>query len=191
MTSPDGVVSGPSGVTQVYPQSPPLSGDDAVNLETRVDSEPVYNMLPSDETQRQVEIETTEVIMIHTQGLFSASLIQRGCELFFRHVSPFFAFVHQPTFDSTDSPEALLMGMLSVGLQFETEEASASDVSAQAFRRGRELLSQTDASEELLFAKNIHTVQAYLLLEMYAAMYSGGQDTTVGLQMHHKSVEVS
>lgn len=197
VTSPD-VVSGPSDVNQSYPQTPSPSGDDLVNRETRPHAGPVFNMDPSDSvylsptngTQRQVEVGTTEEI-IHTPGLFSAPLVERGCELYFRHVSPFLAFIHQPTFDFTDLPEALLMGMLSVGLQFETDEALASDAPAQAFGRGRELLSQTEVSEEPLFAKNIYTIQAYLLLEMYAALYSGGQDTTVGLQMHHKSVEVS
>ena len=83
------------------------------------------------------------------------------------------------------------MAMLSVGLQFETEEELVFDISAQAFRRGRELLNQTEVSGELPFARNIHTVQAYLLLGIYATMYSAGLDTIFGLQMHHKSVEVS
>ncbi|KAG9658168.1 hypothetical protein KCU95_g4273, partial [Aureobasidium melanogenum] len=87
-------------------------------------------------------------------------------------------------------PEALLMGMLSIGLQFECEQEMDPSIPAQAFKRGRELLTQAELSDEVLFARNIHTVQAYLLLELYAAMCSGGRDTTIGLQMHHKSVEL-
>lgn len=193
VADPDDVDSGPSGVTQPSPQTP-----DLVNLETRVDSRLVSNMLPSDsvhlpstdETRHQVQVETPDGIM-QTQGLFPAPLVHRGCELYFRHVSPFLSFIHQSTFDPADVPEALLMAILSVGLQFETQEVLGPDLPAQAFRRGKDLLSQSKLLEKCPFAKNIHTIQAYLLLEMYAAMYSGGQDTTIGLQMHHKSIEAS
>jgi hypothetical protein len=197
-TSPAGVVDGPSDVVQSYTRTPSPSGDDPVNLEIQSVSGVMPNMLPPNSdylspangSQRQRQVGSTEENM-HTQGVFSASLVRRGCELFFRHVSPFLTFIHQPTFDPKDLPEALLMGMLSVGLQFETEEELAFGVPAQAFRRGRELLDQTEVSGELPFARNIHTVQAYLLLGIYATMYSAGLDTIIGLQMHHKSVEVS
>ncbi|THY20663.1 hypothetical protein D6D01_06645, partial [Aureobasidium pullulans] len=194
-TSSDGIENGPSGVAQPYPRTPSLSGDDLANLEIRSDSGPVPNMLqshnvclsPTDEAQRQIQHEPAEAMSTHAS--FPAALIQKGCDLYFRHVSPFLPFIHHPTFDFRHLPEALLMGMLSVGLQFNTEDEVYPDIAVQTFKRGIELLSQSEVSEEPLFARNIHTVQAYLLLELYAAMYSGGQDTTIGLQMHHKSVE--
>lgn len=195
--SPDGMENGPTGVAQPYPRTPSLSGDDLANLEIRSDSGPVPNMLqsnnvylsPADEARRQMQHEPTEAMRTH--ALFPRELIQKGCDLYFRHVSPSLPFIHHPTFDFTHLPEALLMGMLSVGLQFDTEDEMYLGIAAQAFERGIELLSQSETSEGPLFARNIHTVQAYLLLELYAAMYSAGQDTTIGLQMHHKSVEVS
>ncbi|THX50475.1 hypothetical protein D6D06_07949 [Aureobasidium pullulans] len=194
--SPDGMENGSTGVAQPYPRTPSLSGDDLANLEIRSDSGPVPNMLqsnnvylsPADEARRQMQHEPTEAMRTHV--LFPRELIQKGCDLYFRHVSPSLPFIHHPTFDFTHLPEALLMGMLSVGLQFDTEDEMYPGIAAQAFERGIELLSQSETSEGPLFARNIHTVQAYLLLELYAAMYSAGQDTTVGLQMHHKSVEL-
>lgn len=175
-------------------RTPPLSIDDDANLEVQGDPSSVLNMLlsnridlsPTNDLQR---IGTAEGIQ-PIQERLPATLIQRGVQLYFRHVSPFLPFIHQHTFEHTDMPEALLMGMLSIGLQFESEEMDPS-IPAQAFKHGRKLLTQAELSDEVLFARNIHTVQAYVLLELYAAMYSGGRDTTIGLQMHHKSVEVS
>lgn len=176
-------------------RTPPLSIDDDANLEVQGDPGSVLNMLlsnridlsPTNDLQR---IGTAEGIQ-PTQEHFPATLIQRGVQLYFQHVSPFLPFIHQHTFEHTDMTEALLMGMLSIGLQFESEQEMDPNIPAQAFKRGRKLLIQAELSDEVLFARTIHTIQAYVLLELYAAMYSGGQDTTIGLQMHHKSVEVS
>lgn len=176
-------------------QTPPLSADDDANLDVQYESSSVLNMLLSNRTDLSPthglqRIEDREGIA-PTQEHFPITLIQRGVQLYFRHVSPFLPFLHQHTFKHTDIPQALLMGMLSVGLQFESERGMDPSVPAQAFRNGMKLLTEAGLSDEVLFARNIHTIQAYLLLELYAAMYSGGRDTTVGLQMHHKSVEVS
>ncbi|KAG9612574.1 hypothetical protein KCU77_g1428, partial [Aureobasidium melanogenum] len=175
-------------------RTPPLSADDDARLEAHGDPSSVFNMLlsnrtdlsPADDLQRIGTVEGIEP----TQEHFPITLIQRGVQLYFRHVSPFLPFIHQHTFEHSDMPEALLMGMLSIGLQFGSEQEMDPSIPAQAFKRGRKLLTQAELSDKVLFARNIHTVQAYLLLELYATMCSGGRDTTIGLQMHHKSVEL-
>ncbi|KAI5195842.1 hypothetical protein E4T38_08850 [Aureobasidium subglaciale] len=177
----------------VYPRTPSLSGDDLAHIDI-AERDPTIpwtnnaclspNKNPPSSSMSQAPTRT-----ILAETLLPAT-IQRGVELFFIHVSPYLPFIHQHTFDTVNVPEALLMGMLSVSLQFESEQEKDSKMSALAFSRGRELLGQMNDSEEPLFAMNIHTVQAYILLEMHAAMYSGGLSTTIGLQMHHKSVEL-
>ncbi|KAK6001211.1 hypothetical protein QM012_002542 [Aureobasidium pullulans] len=174
-------------------RTPPLSTDDDANVGIQGDPSSVLNMLLSNRidlspTNDLHRIGTAERIQ-PIQERFPATLVQRGVQLYFRHISPFLPFIHQHTFEHRDMPEALLMGILSIGLQFESEEMDPS-IPAQAFKHGRQLLTQIELSDEVLFARNIPTVQAYVLLELYAAMYSGGQDTTIGLQMHHKSVEL-
>ncbi|KAH0372721.1 hypothetical protein KCU65_g930, partial [Aureobasidium melanogenum] len=171
-------------------RTPPLSADDDASLENQCDSMLLSNRTDVSPINDLQQIVTAEELG-PTHEPFPMTLIQRGIELYFRHISPYLPFIHQHTFGHSDMPEALIMGMLSIGLQFDSEQETNSSISAQAFERGRKLLTQAEESDEVLFARNIHTIQAYLLLELYAAVNSGGRDTTLGLQMHHKSVEVS
>lgn len=171
-------------------RTPPLSADDDASFENQRDSMLLTtrtDLSPNDDLLRIATAGGTEPTHEH----FPMTLVQRGIQLYFRHVSPYLPFIHQHTFKHSDVPEALLMGMLSVGLQFESEQEMNPSTAVQAFERGTRLLTQAGKSDEILFARNIHTVQAYLLLELYATMNSGVRDTTLGLQMHHKSVEVS
>ena len=42
----------------------------------------------------------------------------RGCELFFDHVTRYLPFIHQPTFNASQTDRRLLLGMISLGYQY-------------------------------------------------------------------------
>lgn len=83
------------------------------------------------------------------------------------------------------------MGILSVGMQFAADKEMGARIASHTFRLGQQLLETVDSSEEPFRALDINAIQAYLLLELHAALYSGSWATSVGMKMHHRSVEVS
>lgn len=114
--------------------------------------------------------------------------VTRGCDLFFTHVSPFLPFLHQPTFDFTQSPPQLILAILSLGYQygedpdFGDKEGSGANLSARCFHHARTMIASEDTNTED-FSDNLATIQSYLLLQICAMMYLCGADSAYGLKM--------
>ncbi|KAL5376910.1 hypothetical protein DPSP01_010176 [Paraphaeosphaeria sporulosa] len=123
----------------------------------------------------------------------SDSQITRGCELFFDHVAGFLPFLHRPTFNTHQTSKALLLSVLALAYQYGENPDSGDDVgsgqslSVQCFYRARASI----ATEEEHVDESLHgvtLVQAYLLLEVFALIYSTDNDAAYGLKTHSKMI---
>ncbi|KAB8258635.1 fungal-specific transcription factor domain-containing protein [Aspergillus pseudonomiae] len=127
----------------------------------------------------------------------SHSQITRGCDLFFKHISHFLPFLHQPTFDATHIPLHLLLSILSLGYQHgEDPESgdqagSGANLSVRCFHHARALTtaeeSRTDTPKQ-----NTTLIQSYLLLQICAMMYlCGDSSSSSGLKMHSNMISLA
>lgn len=132
------------------------------------------------------------------QSDWTPSVMQttRGCELFFAHISDFLPFLHQMTFEATQVSMSLLLGMLCLAYQYgedpdcDNDAGSGSSLSRRCFRQARILIA---AEEECVDGSHcdISMVQAYLLLQTFAMMYSSADDSAYGLKTHSKMISVA
>jgi hypothetical protein len=83
------------------------------------------------------------------------------------------------------------MGILSLGLQYMDDQARGSLLSKSCFHHGRELLETDHLKAHVASELRSHTIQACLMLEMHAIMSTSGSETTYGLRLHIRCVEVS
>ncbi|KAH7363719.1 fungal-specific transcription factor domain-containing protein, partial [Pyrenochaeta sp. MPI-SDFR-AT-0127] len=115
----------------------------------------------------------------------------RGCELFFTHVSNFLPFLHQPTFDTTHVARPLLYSMLCLAYQYGedpdcgAEPGSGSGLSMRCFHRARTLIATEEESADEA-THGVTMIQTYLLLQVFAMMYSCDKDSSYGLKTHSK-----
>jgi hypothetical protein len=132
--------------------------------------------------------------------------ISSGLSLFFAHAAAFFPFIHQPTFNELATPEPLLLAMVCIGMQYSDSRDKGKATAGNCFRRARRLLESSNGDREGEMATttatatssssssssqgNLAVVQAYLLLQAYAILYSCGPDTAHGLRMRQRAVEV-
>ncbi|KAF3762027.1 hypothetical protein M406DRAFT_348099 [Cryphonectria parasitica EP155] len=126
----------------------------------------------------------------------SASQIEHGLRLYFNYVSPFFPFLHHPTFDTTGRPRYLILSMLSLGYQHggdpDCGEGSCSgpSVSLHCFHQARVQLASMEGKNDDS-NDGMAMVQAYLLLEICAMMYLCGENSTYGLKMHPRMISLT
>lgn len=127
----------------------------------------------------------------HIQGDWSPSALQitLGCNLFFAHVSHYVPFLHQPTFDATQIPPHLVLGILCLAYQYGEDPergdgvGSGVSLSVRCFHRARALMASDEGRADGL-TDNVSMVQTYLLLQICAIMYLCGGDSQHGLKMH-------
>jgi hypothetical protein len=126
----------------------------------------------------------------------SRTQITHGIDLFFFHVAHFLPFLHKPSFNPSVAADHLVLSMACLGYQYgddpdaDGQDESGYKLSLQCFHAARELVvknedSATDSTHKLVI------VQAYLLLQVYAMMYLGGEDCLDVLCMHSKMIGVS
>ncbi|KAL1880650.1 hypothetical protein Daus18300_001261 [Diaporthe australafricana] len=126
----------------------------------------------------------------------SASQVIRGLDLYFAHVSHFVPFLHQPTFDATQTTPYLVLSMLCLAYQHGDDPdrgdqaGTGSSISLRCFHRARVLLATQEESDDD-FAHNLKMVQANLLLEICAIMYLCGKDSAYGLKMHSRIISLA
>jgi hypothetical protein len=122
--------------------------------------------------------------------------VTRGCDLFFTHISPFFPFVHQSTFDIAQTAPELILGMLSLGYQYGEDpdmgdkEGSGAGLSMRCFHQARIMIASEEANTGD-HSHNLSTVQSYLLLQICAMMYLCGTDSAYGLKMHSNMISLA
>lgn len=122
--------------------------------------------------------------------------IERGCDLFFRHVSPYVPFLHQPTFDSSQTAPILILSMLSLSFQNGEDPecgnqiGSGATLSVHCFHRARFLALSGDARSDLP-PQDVAMVQSYLLLQICAMMFLCGKDSAHGLKMHSSMISLA
>jgi hypothetical protein len=122
--------------------------------------------------------------------------VTRGCDLFFTHVSPFFPFIHQSTFDISQTAPELILGMLSLGYQYGEDpdmgdkEGSGASLSMRCFHQARIMIAADEANIED-HSYSLSTVQSYLLLQICAMMYLCGTDSAYGLKMHSNMISLA
>lgn len=126
----------------------------------------------------------------------SGSQMVRGLDLYFVHISHFVPFLHQPTFDATQTPPYLVLSMLCLAYQHGDDPdcgdqaGSGSSISLRCFHRARVLLATQEESDDD-FTHNLALVQANLLLEICAIMYLCGKDSAYGLKMHSRIISLA
>lgn len=139
---------------------------------------------------------TPESLLFQDDWSPSALQIQRGCELFFAHVSHFVPFLHQPTFDITQTTHHLVLSILSLAYQYGQDpecgdqEDSGVSLSIGCFHRARALLASDGGRTEGLI-NNVTIVQSHLLLQICAMMYLCGDDSAYGLKMHSNMISLA
>lgn len=127
---------------------------------------------------------------------FPSSLqLTRGCELFFAHVSPFVPFLHQPTFDVTQTAPLLALSMLCLGYQYGedpecgNQAGSGVGLSTRCFHRARALISfYSDEGPADGLTNTLMAVQSHLLLQVCAMMYLCGDNSAYGLKIHSNMI---
>lgn len=132
----------------------------------------------------------------HEDWLPSASQIARGVDLYFTHILHFVPFIHRPTFDSSQVPFHLILGMLSLAYQHgedpdsDDQAGSGPSLSTRCFHRARGFLASMEQENDNQpdTAKDISMIQAYLLLQICATMYLCGKSSEYGPQMHSKMI---
>lgn len=126
----------------------------------------------------------------------SALQIHRGCELFFAHVSHFVPFIHQATFDTTNTAPHLVLSILCLAYQYGNDpecgddEGSGASLSIRCFHRARALLA-SDEGDTVGLKNNVTMVQSHLLLQICAMMYLCGDDSAYGLKMHSNMISLA
>ncbi|KAL5363298.1 fungal-specific transcription factor domain-containing protein [Aspergillus floccosus] len=126
----------------------------------------------------------------------SALQIKRGCDIFFRHVSDFVPFLHQPTFNPCQTEGYLIASMLCMAYMHGEDPDSADQIdsgvylSLRCYRRARALVS---AKEQMInrLSDNTCVVQSYILLQIYAMMYLCGEHSSSALKMHSSMISVA
>lgn len=163
-------------------------GQDVMDLQTLLDAgpsllKPGHGHLPSPDF-------TSFSFACHEDDWSPSTVqIERGCDLFFAHISHFVPFLHQPTFDYSQAPLYLLLSMLSLAYQYgndpesESQSVHGAGLSKRCFNRARVLLANDE--------DNISTVQSYLLLQICAMMYLCGEDSSHALKMHSAMISLA
>lgn len=136
--------------------------------------------------------------LLEAQGDWSPSALQitSGCDLFFRYVSHFVPFLHQPTFDTSQAAPYLILSMLSLAFQHGEDPdcggqiGSGAKLSLHCFHRARALILSHEGRSGVL-SQDIAMVQSYLLLQICAMMYLCGKDSAHGLKMHSNMISLA
>ncbi|KAI9152346.1 hypothetical protein HJFPF1_09576 [Paramyrothecium foliicola] len=132
-------------------------------------------------------------LQTHDEWFPCHSQITQGCLLFFKHVSHFVPFFHQPTFEATKAPDYLLLSMLCLAYQYGEdpscgdEAGSGSNLSKRCFFHAQAILSSTEDSIKDS-AGILSLVQSYLLLQISSILYLCGVNTAFGLKTHSKMI---
>jgi hypothetical protein len=122
--------------------------------------------------------------------VLSATTIEAGVDTFFTHLTHTCPFIHQPTFDISAAPDVLLLAILCVSQQYIDNSEQGRGVGHAYYTRAKVLLEDMSESECSPML-NLQTVQACLLLQLYAVLLVGGSETKQGLRLHAKCIEVS
>jgi hypothetical protein len=136
------------------------------------------------------------ITQVQDEWVPSDTQIARGCQLFFEHVSHFVPFLHQPTFDISQTPNHLLLSMLCLAYQYgeDTDSVyqgeSGASLSLRCFHRAR-LLVASDEKRAHNSLHNITMVQAYLLLQICSMLYLCGEESAYGLKTHSKMISLA
>ncbi|OAL45025.1 hypothetical protein IQ07DRAFT_463581, partial [Pyrenochaeta sp. DS3sAY3a] len=126
----------------------------------------------------------------------SAAQTARGIDLFFTYVSNFLPFLHRPTFEASQVARPLLLSMLCLAYQhgddpdFGTEVGSGMTLSVLCFRRARTLIAAEEENVDEA-TRCVSMVQTYLLLQIFAMMYSCDNSSAFGLKTHSKMISLA
>lgn len=123
-------------------------------------------------------------------SILSTTIIADGINTFFTHLTHTCPFIHQPTFDISTAPDLLLLAMLCVAQRYIDNSDTGRRVGNEYYTRAKALLEDMDESKCSPML-NLQTVQACLLLQLYAVLLVGGSETKQGLRLHAKCIEVS
>lgn len=122
--------------------------------------------------------------------------IDRGCDLFFANVSHFLPFLHQPTFNPSQTATHLVLSMLCLAYQHGEDpesgdqEGSGESFSIRCFHQAHALIISDEGSPDAL-SQNTTMIQSYLLLQICAMMYLCGDNSASGLKMHSNMISLA
>lgn len=127
------------------------------------------------------------------EAIQNPAFIFASLESFFSHAAHIFPFIHRATFDARSCHPSLLFGMMCIGLHMKGEDSG--DVDQQraiyCYKAGLRALDGVMEITQEKSTDTLTTIQAHLLLEMYAIMALCGSHTMQGLRLHSQCVELS
>ncbi|KAJ5775236.1 uncharacterized protein N7511_000247 [Penicillium nucicola] len=122
--------------------------------------------------------------------------VNRGCSLFFANLSHFLPFLHQPTFDPTQTTSHLVLSILCLAYQhgedpeYSDREGSGERLALRCFHQARAMIASDETRPDAPL-QNTSIVQSYLLLQICAMMYLCGDDSASGLKMHTHMISLT
>lgn len=125
----------------------------------------------------------------------SALQIENGIRLFFHHVAHAVPFLHEPTFDSASAKEHLVLSILCLGYYYGEDPdvgrrpGSGVELALKCYRRALEVVESNETSRSNS-AQHLVIVQTYLLLQVCAMFYIGGDYSWDGRRIHSTVIAV-
>ncbi|KAF5977034.1 hypothetical protein FBULB1_6704 [Fusarium bulbicola] len=137
-----------------------------------------------------------DLSQVQNDWLPSSTQITQGCQLYFKHVSHYLPFLHQPTFDATSVSTHLLISMLCIAYQYgvdpdrSDQQGSGVSLSERCYHRARDLVSGDDNGPDES-TRTLSLIQSLILLELYAMMYLCGNHSAYGLKTHTRMISLA
>ncbi|CAK1367873.1 unnamed protein product [Cercospora beticola] len=114
-----------------------------------------------------------------------------GIKLYFDMFAPSLPIIHQGTFDPAAVPEFLLLGMLSIGFQYNEKTSSAANTSMHYYERAVALVDSIDDVEVSDAKDALVLAQSLFLLEICAVLYLCGRHSATGFRLHTRLITLA
>jgi hypothetical protein len=125
----------------------------------------------------------------------SLNQVARGTALFMDHISHAYPFLHQPTFDPLVAEQHLVLAVICLGYHYGEDPdrnerlGSGVELALRCYRRASQVVESNEAGGSSSTSKLV-TVQTYLLLQVFAMLYMGGDNCWDGRRMHSTVIAV-
>lgn len=119
----------------------------------------------------------------------NTALLSRAAGLLVSHTAGYFDFIHLPTLDASSVPPILAQAILSVGLLFSDRHKEAAMASTH-YLAGKQLAAEDFCPNTMSSTTVLAAAQALCLLSACAVLCMCGDETSIGIKLHGKCIEV-